>query len=30
MNLERGKHTDWKGFGFKMENLEKINPIQVN
>lgn len=24
------KHTEWKGFGFKMENVEKINPIQVN
>lgn len=24
------KHTEWKGYGFKMENVEKINPIFIN
>ena len=23
------KHTDWKGYGFKMENIKKINPIPI-
>lgn len=23
------KHTDWKGYGFKMENVTKINPIPI-
>ena len=22
-------HTDWKGYGFKMENIKKINPIPI-
>ena len=22
-------HTDWKGYGFKMENVTKINPIPI-
>ena len=24
------KHAEWKGYGFKIENVEKINPIEVN
>lgn len=24
------KHTDWNGYGFKLENVEKIKPIPVN
>lgn len=24
------KHTDWKGYGFKLENVEKISPIYIN
>lgn len=24
------KYTQWKGYGFKLENVEKINQIQVN
>lgn len=24
------KHTDWNGYGFKLENVEKIEPIPVN
>lgn len=24
------KHTEWKGYGFKLENVEKIEPISVN
>ena len=23
-------HTDWDGYGFKLENIEKINPIEIN
>lgn len=23
------KHTDWKGYGFKLENIKKINPIPI-
>ena len=23
------KHTDWKGYGFKMENIKKINTIPI-
>lgn len=23
------KHTEWKGYGFKMENIKKIDPIYV-
>ena len=22
-------HTDWKGYGFKIENIKKINPIPI-
>ena len=24
------KHTEWKGYGFKLENVEKIEPISIN
>lgn len=24
------KNTEWKGFGFKLINVEKINPIPIN
>ena len=24
------KHTEWNGYGFKLENVEKIKPIPVN
>lgn len=24
------KHTDWEGYGFKLEKVEKINPISIN
>lgn len=24
------KHTEWKGYGYKLENIKKINPIEVN
>ena len=24
------KNPDWKGYGFKLENVEKINPININ
>ena len=24
------KHKEWIGYGFKLENIEKINPIEVN
>lgn len=24
------KHTDWNGYGFKLENIEKISPIEIN
>lgn len=24
------KHTEWNGYGFKLENVEKIEPIPVN
>ena len=24
------KHTEWKGYGYKLENIQKINPIKVN
>ncbi|MBE6149836.1 MAG: ASCH domain-containing protein [Firmicutes bacterium] len=24
------KHKEWKGYGFKLENIEKIKPIQIN
>ena len=24
------KRTDWTGFGFKIENVKKVNPIPVN
>ena len=24
------KETDWNGYGFKMENIEKIKPIYIN
>lgn len=24
------KHTEWNGYGFKLENIEKINPIPIN
>ena len=24
------KHTDWDGYGFKLENIEKIDPIEIN
>jgi hypothetical protein len=23
------KHIDWKGYGFKLENIKKINPIPI-
>ena len=23
------KHTDWKGYGFKLENIKKIKPIPI-
>lgn len=22
--------TDWNGYGFKLENIEKIDPIEIN
>ena len=24
------KHTEWEGYGFKLENVEKIDPIYIN
>lgn len=24
------EHTEWNGYGFKLENIEKIEPISVN
>lgn len=24
------KHTEWNGYGFKLENVEKIEPIKIN
>ena len=24
------KHTEWNGYGFKLENVEKIKPIEVS
>lgn len=24
------KHTEWKGYGFKLENVKKIEPIAIN
>lgn len=24
------KHTEWKGFGFQLENVKKIEPISMN
>lgn len=24
------KHTEWNGYGFKLENIKKIEPIKVN
>ena len=24
------KHTEWNGYGFKIENVEKIKPIFIN
>ena len=24
------KHTEWEGYGFKLENIEKIEPIEIN
>ena len=24
------KHIDWNGYGFKLENIEKIDPIEIN
>lgn len=24
------KHTDWNGYGFKLENIKKITPIPIN
>ena len=24
------KHTEWNGYGFKMENVKKIEPIFIN
>ena len=24
------KHIEWKGYGFKLENVQKIKPIEVN
>lgn len=24
------KHPEWKGYGFKIENIKKINPISIN
>lgn len=24
------KHSEWDGFGFKLENVEKVEPISVN
>lgn len=24
------KNTDWNGYGFKLENIEKIDPIEIN
>lgn len=24
------KHPDWDGYGFKLENVEKINPFEIN
>lgn len=24
------KHTEWDGYGFKLENVEKISPIEIN
>ena len=24
------KHKEWNGYGFKLENIEKIKPIQIN
>lgn len=23
------RHTDWKGFGFKLENIEEVEPIYI-
>ena len=23
-------HTDWDGYGFKLENVERIDPIEIN
>ena len=24
------KHPEWKGYGFKLENIEKIEPIKID
>lgn len=24
------RHTEWKGYGFKLSNVEKISPIDIN
>ena len=24
------KHTEWLGYGFKLENVKKIEPIEIN
>lgn len=24
------KHTEWSGYGFKLENVEEVEPIEVN
>lgn len=24
------KHTEWEGYGFKLENVQKIKPIEIN
>lgn len=24
------KHTEWKGYGFKLENIERVEPIEIN
>lgn len=24
------KHTNWEGYGFKLEDVKKINPIEIN
>ena len=24
------KHKEWKGYGFKLENVKEIEPIEIN